>query len=779
MALRKKKRKQIDDLILTATGLLVKEPVSTRKSDWVVYLVNAFINVLLVLGTLGCFLESISLEWNPLPVAVVVLSCAIGFSFFYKSAWLRFIGYIAVVVLFFAGVTRFTPYFMSGLAIVLNRFVEIFGQWFHVPMGDILVVVKSNSAEASVTIFLVVFSIFLTLFFNIVISHIKSYWIVLAFTFPFVQIPMYCQREIPVFYFLLYLVGVICLFCLRIGGHFFVVEQGGRNFSEFFKKEMVVYSYKASGRTNLAVLGFVSVTAFVAAIVISIVYPRSRFNSNEDFAWRQEIDNFVTNTLSKMSFNQAGSSAVGGIGVGKMGNVRFLKQDGFPDLLVYLEGETTEPLYLHAYRSSTYYDNSWLEDSVVTRMETQPGDRFVCLDREDKNFLGIEERKMYVENVGASAKYYYVPYWDSGSTTYFEEGTGSKFLMEQQKATISEVKEAVTKVQEKGSSSIWEDFFSWEEEYREGVYRSCLEVEDGQKERLLQLCQEHGICEGDSDLVEKVQVFLRENYKYTLSPGITPDGEDFVDYFLFNQKKGYCTYFASAAVLLYRSLGIPARYVTGYVVPCGDALVSSIVSGAAVGWQAEEVTQVIVSDKNAHAWVEVYVDGFGWYPVEVTTSEMAEEGQKQSSKSTAGILLSVGQRLLAAVAAVAAGCFVVVLFIQLLRQQKWKYGGAEVLPQMFSYLVTVTAIGGCKISRNLPMCNIAEQMESQYSLLGEELHRIVITVERYLYSSEQIPKVDIEQCKESIWSVIKVMKRDFSLSQRLRAVLLVRISKES
>ena len=122
---------------------------------------------------------------------------------------------------------------------------------------------------------------------------------------------------------------------------------------------------------------------------------------------------------------------------------------------------------------------------------------------------------------------------------------------------------------------------------------------------------------------------------------------------------------------------------------------------------------------------------------------------------------------------------VVVLFIQLLRQQKWKYGGAEVLPQMFSYLVTVTAIGGCKISRNLPMCNIAEQMESQYSLLGEELHRIVITVERYLYSSEQIPKVDIEQCKESIWSVIKVMKRDFSLSQRLRAVLLVRISKES
>lgn len=80
----------------------------------------------------------------------------------------------------------------------------------------------------------------------------------------------------------------------------------------------------------------------------------------------------------------------------------------------------------------------------------------------------------------------------------------------------------------------------------------------------------------------------------------TPEGEDFVEYFLTQSRRGYCMHFASAATLFFRTLGLPARYVSGYVA---DIPASG---------------RVLVPDANAHAWVEVYVSGYGWYPIEVT-----------------------------------------------------------------------------------------------------------------------------------------------------------------
>lgn len=72
------------------------------------------------------------------------------------------------------------------------------------------------------------------------------------------------------------------------------------------------------------------------------------------------------------------------------------------------------------------------------------------------------------------------------------------------------------------------------------------------------------------DVVRQITNYLAGNYTYTLSPGSTPSDEDFVEYFLFKNKKGYCSHFASATAVILRSLGIPARYVEGYVVTESD-----------------------------------------------------------------------------------------------------------------------------------------------------------------------------------------------------------------
>lgn len=129
---------------------------------------------------------------------------------------------------------------------------------------------------------------------------------------------------------------------------------------------------------------------------------------------------------------------------------------------------------------------------------------------------------------------------------------------------------------------------------------------------------------GEIALSEEVQAYLQEitadtdttvekllsieralsAMEYTKSPGGLPDSvqtaEDFLDYFLLESKRGYCSHFATAFVLLARAEGIPARYVEGFCVP---------LSGN---------KKMTVTGNMAHAWPEVYVEGVGWIPFEPT-----------------------------------------------------------------------------------------------------------------------------------------------------------------
>ena len=64
--------------------------------------------------------------------------------------------------------------------------------------------------------------------------------------------------------------------------------------------------------------------------------------------------------------------------------------------------------------------------------------------------------------------------------------------------------------------------------------------------------------------VEIIRDYLSDNYTYTLDASVLPEGKDFVDYFLFEDPKGYCVQFATSLTVMYRIAGIPARYVEGY-----------------------------------------------------------------------------------------------------------------------------------------------------------------------------------------------------------------------
>lgn len=107
------------------------------------------------------------------------------------------------------------------------------------------------------------------------------------------------------------------------------------------------------------------------------------------------------------------------------------------------------------------------------------------------------------------------------------------------------------------------------------------------------------------DQAQAVTSWLRRNIVYDQGISAPPQGAEPVDWFLFETRRGYCNYYASAEVILLRALGIPARLAVGF----------------AQGELDLKTGQYVVRERNAHAWPEVYFPDYGWIEFEPTGSE--------------------------------------------------------------------------------------------------------------------------------------------------------------
>jgi hypothetical protein len=107
------------------------------------------------------------------------------------------------------------------------------------------------------------------------------------------------------------------------------------------------------------------------------------------------------------------------------------------------------------------------------------------------------------------------------------------------------------------------------------------------------------------DKALRVQEYLRAAYAYQLDAPPPPPDRDVVDYFLFDAPGGFCSYYATAMVVLLRSQGVPARVAAGFATGEYDGL----------------LRKYRVAAKAAHAWVEVYFPTYGWIEFEPTSSQ--------------------------------------------------------------------------------------------------------------------------------------------------------------
>lgn len=108
------------------------------------------------------------------------------------------------------------------------------------------------------------------------------------------------------------------------------------------------------------------------------------------------------------------------------------------------------------------------------------------------------------------------------------------------------------------------------------------------------------------DRAAALERYLR-SFSYSLDLPAPPADQDIVDYFLFDLRRGYCDYYATAMVVLARAAGLPARLAVGY----------------ASGAYDEANDRYVVTAADAHSWVEIYFSGIGWVVFEPTAGQPA------------------------------------------------------------------------------------------------------------------------------------------------------------
>lgn len=327
----------------------------------------------------------------------------------------------------------------------------------------------------------------------------------------------------------------------------------------------------------------------------------------------------------------------GAINHGKLdefGDIRFK----FIDVLQVTMPRSDDTVYLRGFVGSVYTGRSWEElspsklrelEKITDNFSTQGLSPLLFDGYNLKNAPTILPNYSFtVKNIAANQEYMYLPYnlvpesvsrYTIVDNSYFEGSSSTYFGQVYDPDSYHGYQNLFRK-----RWSIPSSLVSDEAAYRNFVYDNYLELPESfsPEEMFNQNYYEYITAEevqtGKSTLDEMtvfsrklyyIREWLRDNCTYSLTTEPFGKNEDFVNHFL-KYKEGSCSHFASTAVLMCRYAGIPARYVEGYIITPYD-----IDSDAPVG----STITANVKDSQGHAWVEVYIDGYGWYPMEFTS----------------------------------------------------------------------------------------------------------------------------------------------------------------
>ena len=581
MLLRKKEKENTSDLSL----IRMQEK---DKYDFLAALTKALIMFLLVYGSVGGFLAAFGIAFHSGLCMFAFFVLAFVLSAIYETGkkWLTGLaGLIALLLFLYIAVTNYWV-INNGYYYILNRIFDVAREYFDVASGveyD-LIIEDGYMAVTTFAIFLGMVGIILL---NIQLHNKCTLFRAMILTLTPHVIAMYFECTPPLLYIILMLIGYGAVMMLSYGR--------GRVSAQM--------RYILPAMAAVAVL-LVSTAAFVIPEVrYTAIMPQSRAKE----ASRQGMERFARYGMLAL-FPQ--NTARTGVSGGQLSKSSAIMPSYETALTVRYTPYSFAPVYLKAFTGLDYLGTFWTEAQPEWpgdgNMEASLQSRYAAFGADGGAGQGCGI--MEVEKSGAEDIFEYRPYYTDYHQTERKDGAlVYRYYPDNGESTLLSGEEP-------------------DERY--------LDVPESCETAVRQVCEEAGFGGTEREIAGQIVTYFSENYNYTLRPGFYYGNPDYISHFLLESRKGYCAHFASAATMLFRQMGIPARYVEGYAFSYTDVVEKGeLVEGAAyedyyTGFSeigATALIQIEIPDANAHAWVEIFDSERGWLVVDPTPSSAEEE----------------------------------------------------------------------------------------------------------------------------------------------------------
>ena len=601
-----KKKNQTD-----TSDVRLLETQEKQRYDWKAATAKALLVFVLVYGSIGGFLSAYEIEYQKEECILGIFWLSFLLSAVYGTRRKWAVNLVNISVFFLYVYVAFQKFWVinSGYYAVVNRIMEEAGSYLGIAARTEYALVVEDE-RAAVTGFVLFLGMVGTILLHIRLHHKASLWTVILLTLPLYTIPFYFEKTPGAGYMMLLFSGYVSVAMLQ-GGN--VRERTAEQARDMMP----------------------TVILFVILVVqlLTLVLPRGGYESLvRASAAKKASEREVAYVMQYGLFSLFGRGQSGaGVSGGILSKSFAVMPDYETDLIVRYTPYSYEPVYLKAFTGKEYRgdhwtraddDDAWMEQTVLGRAEryvsdepegrligyvlpnAESGESCVRDDRAD-GAQGQSCSVMEVINVGASGAYEYRPYYTDFTR---RGGMSAEYIYYPPVVTLQGVTEKV-----------------------DGAY---LTVPESCRRAVEQICRDAAFSGTPEEIAEQLTTYFDEHYSYTLRPGFYYGNSDYITHFLLESRRGYCAHFASSAVMLFRNMGIPARYAEGYAFTYEDVILDgTLVEDADYeqyynGYSPIGETALIeleIPDASAHAWVEIYVEGEGWIVVDPTPGSNGDE----------------------------------------------------------------------------------------------------------------------------------------------------------
>ena len=596
-------------------GVTIDESVyQIAENRYWTLLIKGIVVYLITAGGFGSYLTMMEIPFSELIFHTVILATAILCAGLYHSWKSENLGYLIFFTLYAAMLFLFRDYINSGFYAIVNETNEWISAYFKTE-GTQHYNERIANRYAAVTVAVTLIGIAVNILLNNYILRRARYMIAAGLGVTLNLVGLYMNKEPSLMYSLMLIAGLCMTYVLKCGRHFYL----SRN-DHIFKRKKWGLSYGHDQKSLRQGMLLVLLLVLIIANVVNMIRPRDQYifyreDSSLKITTKDQIQNLMILGLAGF-WNWYPNN--GGLASGQLGGVSDIRLDYQPDLNITFTPYSHGTVYVKNLIGRDYipYENYWVQPENYEDPEEENLYETEALKKAfEEGKEGSAKGTMILRNVGALAQTYH-PY-------YTEMELGPLWQKKDQTFEYYPLLNEDLLVQESRKPD--EGYLAVPEENRHAVNDLVFEA---------------GLSKKDDPetTVQKLAAYYQREIPYTIRPGATPRRDDFVNFFLTSNRKGYCAHFASAAVLAFRSVGIPARYCEGYAVSYDQILSrGELVEGeennydkyysgySALGRTA--LVSVNATDANAHAWVEIYVDKKGWVIAEVTPSSSLDEDE--------------------------------------------------------------------------------------------------------------------------------------------------------